>query len=665
VSNWNNIIEEKDLQQVYKTRKLLYKQKKINKQLLEEYSEKGWELSKEYKDKTVLIQKTKMHDEAFEDRVWLLFYKMKFLKLNRDRNFAISYGDDNEKLTKQIDVLAADDETVVLIECKSTTKPKTSNFKDDIESYKGTMGGHDYYSFMIKPADLLKFSYVLHRNNANNEMMPTYQRLIKKKRLLEINKFINDKGYFPNSIIINIDRDMQFDLASQKNATDSFAKIGLLHLPKYYRSAYIIDGQHRLYGYANTKYANKHTIPIIAFVKLDQAEQVKMFMDINENQKAVPKILRNTLIKDLYLESTDKNKVRVALSLMIAEQLGDLKKSPLYNRVLIGENKTNDYTCITLENLRIAILKNSSFLNKYGKKDVIISLGTFDLEDNDKTVNNISDFLIKSFQVIRDFNDEEWNKGTKDGFLATNNMIMAIIYLLNDFIDIANTNAKQNTVDNVFKLIEPKILKLCDVFSDLTPDQITSFKKAYGAGGPTFIYKELGYLLKFKDDSYNRDWMEKYIEENKQNNLEETQKYLSSIRNKMICILKNKIKEDDLIHYVGEKTYKAVKEIMVDNEILAKKQGKEFNGNFWDVVTFKMMNDILNCGSNWANLFKSFFKDIFPSEDKKKPKELASYLSKIEKDSGSSSIPLGDFNTIVRIDENLDDISISNPQILK
>lgn len=41
-------------------------------------------------------------------------------------------------------------------------------------------------------------------NEANKNMMPTYQRLIKKKRLLDVQRFINDGGYFPNSLIISI-----------------------------------------------------------------------------------------------------------------------------------------------------------------------------------------------------------------------------------------------------------------------------------------------------------------------------------------------------------------------------------------------------------------------------------------------------------------------------
>ncbi|MGK0747779.1 DGQHR domain-containing protein, partial [Yokenella regensburgei] len=84
---------------------------------------------------------------------------------------------------------------------------------------------------------------------------------------------------------------------------NSISKLGILHLPNIYRSAYIIDGQHRLYGYANSEYAASNTVPVVAFVDLDKKEQVKLFMDINENQKAVSKNLRTTLQADLLWES--------------------------------------------------------------------------------------------------------------------------------------------------------------------------------------------------------------------------------------------------------------------------------------------------------------------------------------------------------------------------
>ena len=91
-----------------------------------------------------------------------------------------------------------------------------------IPAIKGKMGGHTYYSFSIEPEKLLKIGYVLHRNKANKKLMPTYQRLIKKSRLKSIQEFVEGGGFFPNSIIININtegKNLRFDQA--ENQIDS------------------------------------------------------------------------------------------------------------------------------------------------------------------------------------------------------------------------------------------------------------------------------------------------------------------------------------------------------------------------------------------------------------------------------------------------------------
>ena len=209
---------------------------------------------------------------------------------------------------------------------------KIPNLEPTVPAVRASMGGHTYYSFSIEPARLLKMAYVLHRNQANSALMPTYQRLIKKSRLKKVAGFVEEGGFFPNSILLNIETGkkkggLRFDLAGRKTRSSGAAKIGLLYLPQTYRAAYVIDGQHRLYGYAKSDRADKDLIPVVAFLDLDRAEQVKLFMQINENQQAVPKNLRNTLNSDLLWESDDYRERTRALRLHIAQHLGEQKSS--------------------------------------------------------------------------------------------------------------------------------------------------------------------------------------------------------------------------------------------------------------------------------------------------------------------------------------------------
>ena len=120
---------------------------------------------------------------------------------------------------------------------------------------------------------------------------------------------------------------------AESNHDDYDTEIGHLVIPQKYRVAYIIDGQHRLMGYAGCKWENQQ-IPVVAFERLNKATQVKLFMEMNENQKAVPKELRLTLYKDLLPTDPRLSQRMYGLRLQIAFSFADHKNSPLKGYVL-------------------------------------------------------------------------------------------------------------------------------------------------------------------------------------------------------------------------------------------------------------------------------------------------------------------------------------------
>ena len=107
--------------------------------LEEEYEDDGWILHQKLKTK-VKMRRAKAHHVAFEDRVWAMMAKLSFFDLNRDRSCAIPYGSQFNE-SKQVDVFAADDQVVLVVECKSTEFIKTSAFKNDVEAIQGYRPG--------------------------------------------------------------------------------------------------------------------------------------------------------------------------------------------------------------------------------------------------------------------------------------------------------------------------------------------------------------------------------------------------------------------------------------------------------------------------------------------------------------------------------------------
>ena len=324
------------------------------------------------------------------------------------------------------------------------SKTTIKGMDERVPAIEGKMGNMTYYSFLIEPARLLKIGYVLHRNKANHDQMPTYQRLIKKDRLKSIREYVNNGGFFPNSLIISIDSkdsNLRFEKASQ-NLQGAHSRVGTLYLPKEYQSAYIIDGQHRLYGYSDSKYAGSDTLPVIAFINMDKEKQVKMFMDINENQKPVSKTLRNILNIDLNWTSDNLTKRKEAVILNISQELGENPNSPLFGRIITGEDSINERRCITIEYVKVAFDK-TNFFNKYNKKNEIIERGLFDQIDSEKTFNVVYPYIRNCLQVIADMCEEEWEKGSA-GFLTINNTIVGVIRVI---ADITNITLKENHFD--------------------------------------------------------------------------------------------------------------------------------------------------------------------------------------------------------------------------
>lgn len=123
MTNWDKIVTGKELIRAKNLRKKTFVEDKQRKVALEELESEGWEYVRDYADpKFVKVKKEKSYDEQFEDRVWSLFVKMGFEYMNSDRNFKMSYDRSNPQFTQQIDVFAADEETVLIVECKSAEK---------------------------------------------------------------------------------------------------------------------------------------------------------------------------------------------------------------------------------------------------------------------------------------------------------------------------------------------------------------------------------------------------------------------------------------------------------------------------------------------------------------------------------------------------------------
>lgn len=548
------------------------------------------------------------------------------------------------------------------------------NMDDRVPAIQGKMGGHTYYSFSIEPERLLKISYVLHRSEANQNMMPTYQRIIKKKRLQDVRSFINEGGYFPNSIIISIDsngKGLVFDQSSTK-IEETISKIGILHIPKRYRSAYIIDGQHRLYGYSDSKYATSNTIPVVAFVDLERTEQIKLFMDINENQKAVPKSLRVTLNADMLWDSSDFSEQRQALRSKIAQMLGEEPTSPLHGRVVIGENESTSERCITVEAIQSA-LKKCHFFDTYGKKNVLQKAGTFDLKNIQETCDLFYPFIEKCLLYIRETCLDEWNKGDQDaGMLTMNRGIQGIIRVVDDIVDMlvdkSMISPKTQDLEDMFGLIRYYLKPLADYINNLTVEQRKDLRGYFGGGADTRFWRAYQKAVADARPDFNPDGLAEYWQNEEKIYNEETKSMLREIESKIKLIISSRLEDyygdSWLVKGLPKAIYTRAKseadeakyeQISNDDEIV--------EVPIWNYVTLAECKPIILNGKNWSLLFEDTM--VRPEEANmtggREPKtdwilRVNSIINKLSKNSYSVSVD--EYNYVKSIHEWIMDILV-------
>jgi DNA sulfur modification protein DndB len=489
-----------------------------------------------------------------------------------------------------------------------------------IPAIEGKMGGHKYYSFSIEPEKLLKIGYVLHRNNANKQMMPTYQRIIKKNRLTSIQEFVNNEGFFPNSLIINIEKkELNFD-RSDKQVPDAISTIGILHLPKIYRSAYIIDGQHRLYGYANSRFAKTNSIPVVAFVNLDRKEQIKLFMDINENQKAVSKNLRTTLNADLLWESEKLFERKIALKSYISQSLGEDIDSPLYQRIIVGENPKTDMCCITLDAVKQA-LDHSDFLEQYDKKsNELIKEGTLDVGNNEETSVILLKFLKESLFYLKKKLEKEWTENDKnESFVIINPGVYSLIKILNDIVNHLNkeNNIKFKELEQKegLKLITPYLDSIVEFYISVSKEEKNMIKKSYGAGGKVKYWRTLQREINKKHPEFQPEGMEEYWINNDMRFNNESYDMIREIETYLNTDFKKR-----LFNYFGEGWFKkGLPRKVYDSSMqlaAAKNYDKESDEEVspWSCLTVINYRDIAISGKNWTEIFSEAY--TMPGEEK-------------------------------------------------
>lgn len=186
------------------------------------------------------------------------------------------------------------------------------------------------------------------------------QRIIQSKRLAQIARFIDreDSG-FPNTIILAanyrqdglIEEDEPLDEENGGNVPAIISKRWsviedecggyTLTIPTGEKLAAVIDGQHRLFAFAETDRPERLDMNLLCSVFLDLPKpyQAQLFATINSTQKPVDK----SLTYELFGYNIDEEEPRYwspdKLAVFLTRKLGTESGSPLKGRIVIAPQK--------------------------------------------------------------------------------------------------------------------------------------------------------------------------------------------------------------------------------------------------------------------------------------------------------------------------------------
>jgi DGQHR domain-containing protein len=159
-----------------------------------------------------------------------------------------------------------------------------------------------------------------------------FQRLLDKNRAQQIADYIDvGFGSIPSSIVLSAQTEAELQVIG-KGKTIEFR-----NTPKAFL---ILDGQHRVYGFALAKTALR--VPVVVYNQLSRKDESRLFIDINTKQRPVP----NELLLDIKKLAEYENDVEHLLG-EVFDLFNSDPGSPLLGLMSPAERSSNHISRVT------------------------------------------------------------------------------------------------------------------------------------------------------------------------------------------------------------------------------------------------------------------------------------------------------------------------------
>lgn len=246
---------------------------------------------------------------------------------------------------------------------------------------------HRFYFATIPVDDLFPICFVARRDE---NPQAGFQRALNEARADDIAKYLaSGAGSIPTNIVLSAqgEADLQY---SRRTKTISYERV---------RKAFLVlDGQHRLWGYSKCKI--RHRVPVAIYQNLTRAEETRLFIDINTNQRGVPAALLLDIKKLAHLESEREGTLRD-----LFDRLNKDAHSPLAGKLSASKSLSGKISRVTFNRavgaaITTGILSEMEADERY--RLVLNYLTAFEAELDDKK------YLVRSayFEAMVELLDE-------------------------------------------------------------------------------------------------------------------------------------------------------------------------------------------------------------------------------------------------------------------
>jgi len=285
-----------------------------------------------------------------------------------------------------------------------------------VPAVKTKLGGKTAYLFSALAKDILRIAFVNHRDLRDPSGAPSYQRIVKPGRLKEIGRFLDEGKFFPNTILLNFHRKPLFEpLAKDQISSVHF---GNLVLPDRYKSCWIIDGQHRLYGTTHTQENYDTPLFFIGFDSVSTSEEANIFVEINSKQATVPPTLLSALEGEVKWDSDDPKERLSAIASRAVDLLNTRGGGALEGKVVSPGITAGTSQPLNVRSIQDRI-NQSGLVGVLNPRTGVIVPGPCWSETSEGALRRLVALLEIHFEEVQAANPERWEQG-KAGFLCMN-----------------------------------------------------------------------------------------------------------------------------------------------------------------------------------------------------------------------------------------------------